>query len=943
MANNHATIMHQENLLKVLAAQAQPRPDWLKKDVSIRHSAYGVGTVLLVLGTFLQVRFEAHGVVDLDWTQCLDALRPLEPRHNAVNLSVLPPDHQTLLTPLLPHLTYVSWEPPKAGVFVDIPTAVPAAIKSALQQNGITQIYRHQADAFAELLAGRDICQATATGSGKTLAVMMMAFRNALLYRATTIILSPAKALVDGLLADLEHYNAQLPQPLKLVKLTGDVPLEARQGLLAPAPDILITNPETLNYLLYRTRFRALSAGFRTFLSRLQLLVVDEGQEFTGSLGSHSVNLLRRMRIAIRRAGGNLNRLQSIVNSATVRNPEALTRLLTQRDASNLTIITESGSPSPGRSFASFRSGVDRKKLICTLGQLVLAHERKGLFFFNSRNRSKLMLHELHTELRRRKIGHLTSRTALYNRTVPAAQKQSIISRINGIGEPIQLLYGTSSLEVGVNLKGLDTVVVYGYPGTGAFRQRGGRCGREQAPGLVLFVAGMGTVDYWFARHPDQLLSGLTETALLNPDYPTRLQNHLLAAAAESGLHPNELEWFGPHAAAVAGALLSDGRLTVSDTGFLLADPLGNYHKAIAFRGALERQVKLIDTSTGAEIEEIDFSTAIREVHPGAIYRFQTDEGNLVRYRVSSLDLDTNTATLDPLVVSSSLTTEANSDLDITLGDILQTRVVGCGTGELTLTLHAGTVRQVISGYREYINEPELRCTNPKCSNHQRKIVGIQANCLVCHQPLELNKLSKRETANIDLDEPIIDAYETVVLALAASPALIEALSRAVNAVRDRYADALTVPSALEPLFNFAVAELALHSFSHALLKGMLIVSNFSDTDILETTIATPDGAAQALCFDTEWGGTGACEYLFHNLEFVAQHSQPVISQCDCAHGCPYCFNSLRCVQGNEGLYRDTANWLVDLVLAPTTPAAASTADADRLMDSARPVASDPV
>jgi len=648
-------------------------------------------------------------------------------------------------------------------------------------------------------------------------------------------------------------------------------------------------------------------------------VVIDEAQEFVGSLGSHTVNLLRRTRIAMRRAGGNLDRLQYLVNSATVRNPQSLTTLLTQRDVSRLAIITESGAPSPGRSFASFRAGVDGKKVVCTLGQLVLSHDRKGLVFFNSRNRSKLMLHALHTELRRRRIGHLTTQTALYNRTVPVIQKRSIVERINGTGAPLNLLYSTSSLEVGVNLPGLDTVIVYGYPGTGSFRQRAGRCGREEKPGLVLFIPTVGMVDSWFAKHPEQLYSGLTEVALLNPDYPTRLQNHILAAAAESGIHTRELALFGPNAEAIAGALLSTGHLTVSDAGLLTADPGGNYHKAIAFRGKLERQVKLVDASNGSELEEIDFSTAIREVYPGAIYRFQADEGSIIRYRVRELDLDSDTATLDPLLVSSTLTTEANSDLDIQVLETFQERVVTYEQGALRLTLQGGIVKQVVSGYREYVNEPELRCLNINCTNHRRKIVGTQSNCLVCHQPLDLDKLSKREISNVDFDETLEEVYETMLLVVQVDNDLAAYLTAQVGAIQARYNEMVSVPAALEPLFNFSAAELTLHSFSHALVKGLLVASSFSEADVNEVTQSKPGSSPEALFFDTEWGGTGACEYLFHNLEHVAQRAQQVISQCDCDHGCPYCFNSRHCVQGNEGLYRDSATWLTQLVLGAAT------------------------
>jgi DEAD/DEAH box helicase domain-containing protein len=98
----------------------------------------------------------------------------------------------------------------------------------------------------------------------------------------------------------------------------------------------------------------------------------------------------------------------------------------------------------------------------------------------------------------------------------------------------ISIGIATNALELGVDIGGVDAVLLPGYPGTiAALLQRSGRAGRKFNPSLSIFIASMNPLDQFLARNPDYLLSRNPEEALINPDNPLILIEHLQCAAAE--------------------------------------------------------------------------------------------------------------------------------------------------------------------------------------------------------------------------------------------------------------------------------------------------------------------------------------------------------------------------------------------------------------------------
>src|SRR5262249_54478006 len=85
----------------------------------------------------------------------------------------------------------------------------------------------------------------------------------------------------------------------------------------------------------------------------------------------------------------------------------------------------------------------------------------------------------------------------------------------------ITRMAATTALELGVNLPGLDAVLIAGWPGTWAsLWQQAGRAGRAGRPAVAVFIAGDDPLDSYLVHHPDALLEHPVEPAVLDPDNP---------------------------------------------------------------------------------------------------------------------------------------------------------------------------------------------------------------------------------------------------------------------------------------------------------------------------------------------------------------------------------------------------------------------------------------
>jgi len=193
--------------------------------------------------------------------------------------------------------------------------------------------------------------------------------------------------------------------------------------------------------------------------------------------------------------------------------------------------------------------------------------------------------------------------------------------------------------------------VLVGYPGSRmALWQRSGRAGREGRRALTLLVPGIDPLDEYYLHHPELLTEGPVEDAVADPFNSELHPLHLACAAAELPLREDERGVIAPwlDVSTVPGLVRSGG----------VWRHLGRYpHRRVRVRGQGGRPIRLRDVG-GQGMGSADLATALRELHPGAVYLHQGEP-----YLVMELDLERGLALLLPHIED--YYTQPRSDTDI--------------------------------------------------------------------------------------------------------------------------------------------------------------------------------------------------------------------------------------------------------------------------------------
>ena len=259
-------------------------------------------------------------------------------------------------------------------------------------------------------------------------------------------------------------------------------------------------------------------------------------------------------------------------------------------------------------------------------------------------------------------------------------------------------LAATNALELGIDISGLDAVLLAGFPGTrAALWQQVGRAGRGARDALGVMVARDDPLDTYLVNHPEALLGQPVEANVFDPDNPYVLGPHLCAAAAESPLTVADLPLFGPGARTAVDALTEGGLLRRRPHGWFWTDRRRASDLA-DIRSSGGTPVRLVESETGRVLGTVDHSSSHGTAHAGAVYLHQGET-----WLVTELDLDESVAVVvraDP-----DYSTSAREITDIEILD--EREAIAWGQARLSL----GSVRvthQVVSFLKRAVPSGEV-------------------------------------------------------------------------------------------------------------------------------------------------------------------------------------------------------------------------------------------
>ncbi len=530
---------------------------------------------------------------------------------------------------------YVKSMAARPARFAEPGAALPPALAAGLEAMGIKRLYIHQARALDLARAGKDFVVVTGTASGKTMCYNLPVLERLLSdAKAKALYLFPTKALAQDQLGTLTRW-AKMQQDagraLRPATYDGDTPQHNRRKIRTEA-NIILSNPDMLHVgiLPYHPRWAS-------FLQNLRYIVVDELHQYRGIFGSNVAMVMRRLARVCAHYG---SRPQFILASATIANPGDLAEAVIGRPCET---VDADGSPRGPRLFVLWNppplgvDGLARRSAAMEATDLLCRLVERGvqtIVFTKARVVAELVYRYARERLERTNKALADKVRAYRGGYLPeerrAIEQALFTGKLLGIAS-------TNALELGIDVGTLDASILLGFPGTIASTwQQSGRAGRGREQALTVLVAYNDPIDQYLMHHPEYFFGRPVEHAVIDPQNPYILANHLGCAASELPLAPEDAALFGPRAGEVAEILAEGGDLTRIDDRHYWSRPESPSQKT-HLRTISNDTFSIVrtDAAKNEVIGQVDSISAPELVYPGAIYLHEGES-----YQVRQLDFE---------------------------------------------------------------------------------------------------------------------------------------------------------------------------------------------------------------------------------------------------------------------------------------------------------------
>ncbi|MEF8790957.1 MAG: DEAD/DEAH box helicase [Haloarculaceae archaeon] len=745
----------------------------------------------------------------------------------------------------------------RAGSFAD--PDLDDRLDAALGEDGIERLYDHQAGAVEAVRGGRNVVLSTPTASGKSLAYTVPAVERALDRRATTLYVAPQVALIEDQAETLSSLADRLgfASGVTVARYTGRQDREEKAAIRERQPTVLLTTPDMLHYGILPHAHRL----WDWFLQRLETVVVDEVHEYRGVFGSGVSLVMRRLARVAERFGADP---EYVCCSATVGNPVEHAATVTGRPEPSFDLVSEDASatgpthwllwnPPEYDDGEGWGDGRRRSAHTETRRLFVDLVERgfQTLVFTGSRQTAERYASESASELRKRGAHDPARSVGAYHAALTDDRRREVEAGLRS-GD-VRGAWSTSALELGVDVGGLDAVLLDGYPGTrmSAF-QRAGRAGRGTDPALAVLVAGEDQLDQYVARNPGAFFDGDPERAVTNPGNDELLPDHVLCAARENWLRQADERWFGGGFEDLLARLESTGDLRRRET----ADGTrwttdASPHHSTSLRSIDDRQVQLKDTRRDEVVASLPFEDALRDAHRGAVYHHQGRT-----YEVRELDLDHGVAALEPTWADYYTRTLHEKGITVER-DVAEKSLVA--REDVTVRFAEVTMRKRITGFQ-------------RRDSATGQPIG--------EEELDLPETSLRTRA----------FYLTV-------PGDVERSMRAGGGSFDG---------------GIHAAEHAMI----AMLPDEVLCDR-RDVGGLSTPVHPHTGRSTIFVYDGYPGGVGLTRAAYGGIEALLGTTLSMLRSCPCEDGCPACVQSPHCGNANDPLDKGLAVDLLAVLTGP--------------------------
>jgi ATP-dependent Lhr-like helicase len=329
------------------------------------------------------------------------------------------------------------------------------------------------------------------TGSGKTFAVFLPFLADYInkhpdTYTTKTnngllmLWITPLRALTNDIKKAMQEVCDEIGIPWKIATRTGDTPAAEKAALKKKLPEVLLTTPESLHLMLAQKEYPKIFSG-------LQVVVIDEWHELLGTKRGVQVELgLSRLKsvAGIVDTGSGKNQfheprptnLRIWGISATIGNLEQAAEVLL-------------GNDFPADKIVMVRANLEKKLVIKSIipenienyswaGHIgvkllpqvmeIVAKSKTTLIFTNTRSQSEIWYHAILDN-----YPEYAGVMAMHHGSLDNELRNWVEAALHA--EALKVVVCTSSLDLGVDFRPVDTVVQVGSPkGVARFMQRAG-------------------------------------------------------------------------------------------------------------------------------------------------------------------------------------------------------------------------------------------------------------------------------------------------------------------------------------------------------------------------------------------------------------------------------------------------------------------------------------